>query len=530
MKITFVTPTPLDLSAFGVRALSAFLKREGMDVRSIFLPGGVERYKFKDGFSYQYDHRIIQEVIELCSGSDLIGISFMSNYYDRAVQLTEAIKSVLNVPVVWGGIHATIMPEQSLRHADFVCVGEGEYAMLELLVRIGEQKDPTEVKNIWAKKDGSIIRNTLRPLEENLDRFPYLDFSLENHFVHDLPKNTVVPMTNEILRASLLLEPNFEDSFIDSYKRTRNYKTMTTRGCPHACTYCAENTLARMYKGQKYLRMRSVPHIIGELETIRKRFPFVESIFLFDDTFMIRSNEEISLFSTVYKEKIGLPFHIQTSPATLTEEKMAALVEAGMCFVEIGIQSASDTGRRVYKRHVSNQQLLNAARILDAYRGKIYPPRYHLILDNPWETREDVLQTLNLVLQLPKPFSLCKSSLVFFPGTPLFMRAQKEGIIKDEEDLKRQVFNKHFEQPSGNYVNFLIYLAGFCGFPRSVLKLLAKPQVVDLLDRKSFSNLYTLAFKVGDWIIVFYKGIRAVVSGDFGRIKRFVVRRISPMS
>jgi anaerobic magnesium-protoporphyrin IX monomethyl ester cyclase len=529
MKMTLITPTPLDLSAFGVRSLSAFLKREGFEVRSVFLPGGVSKYRYRESYSYRYESKVISQLLDLCAGSDLIGFSFMSNYYERALQLTEAIKSKMTTPVIWGGIHPTIMPEASLRYADFVCVGEGEYALFELLSKMKTGGSLWNIRNIWTRKDGQIVRNPLRPLEKDLDRFPFFDFGNEDHFVYDLRTDAIVPMTKELLKLSFLLEPHLDGTFIDSYKRTRNYKTMTTRGCPHACTYCAENTLAGMYKGQKYLRKRSVQHVIEELEGVKTELPFVESIFLFDDTFMIRTTQEIIEFAKAYKERIGLPLHIQASPTTLTEESMEALFDAGLCFVEMGIQSASDAGRKLYNRDVSDERLLRAAGILARYRGRIYPPRYHIILDNPWETRDDVLQTLRLVLKLPRPFCLNKSSLVCFPGTPLFTKAQDEGIIKNEDDLRRQVFNKHFEQQKGSYVNFLMYLAGFSGFPRSILNLLAKKEVAGRFDRESLSGFYTTMYRLGDGAIVVYKGIRSLITGDFGRIGRYLTRAFSRM-
>lgn len=103
MKITFVTPTPLDLSAFGVRTLSAFLKQKRIEVRNIFLPGGIEKYRYRNEYLYQYSKKLLDEIVDLCKGSDLIGISIMSNYFERAIQLTSEIKKATQLPVIWGG-------------------------------------------------------------------------------------------------------------------------------------------------------------------------------------------------------------------------------------------------------------------------------------------------------------------------------------------------------------------------------------------------------------------------------------------
>jgi radical SAM superfamily enzyme YgiQ (UPF0313 family) len=530
MKITFVTPTPLDLAAFGVRSLSAFLKQEGVQVRNIFLPGGVGKYKYRNGYIYRYDEEILASVIDLCRGSDIIGISVMSHYFERAVQLTSAIKTATKLPVIWGGIHPTVMPEESLDHADMVCIGEGEYALLEVIRKMEQGLDYADVKNIWLKRNGEIVKNSLRLLEKNLDLFPFFDFGLDEHFVYDPKRKAISPMTKELLEVSFPMEPHLEGTFNDSYKRTKSYKTMTTRGCPHACTFCAERTLAEMYKGQQYLRQRSIEHVIRELEWVKKEFPFVESIFLFDDTFLSRSTDEIVEFSKVYKERIGLPFHIQASPLTLTEEKMDALVDAGLVFVEMGIQSTSDTGKRLYNRSVSDERLLKAVDVLVKYKNRIYAPCYHVILDNPWEKTEDVLETLGLVLRLPKPFWLKRASLICFPGTKLFLKAKEEGILNSDDDIRREIYNKHLHQPYGSYVNFLMYIAGFCNFPRWPLKLLSNRAIVRILDRPSLKSLYFNLNRVIDGSIIVSKGIRSLVKGDFARINRYITGLVSKMS
>jgi radical SAM superfamily enzyme YgiQ (UPF0313 family) len=126
----------------------------------------------------------LDEVVELCRGSDLIGISFMTHFFDRARQLTEHLKKNLKAPIIWGGIHPTVRPEESLDYADLVLVGEGEEAFLELVDNLAAGKDIQHLENIWMKKGQEIIKNPLRPLIQDLDRLPAFDFSLEEHYLY----------------------------------------------------------------------------------------------------------------------------------------------------------------------------------------------------------------------------------------------------------------------------------------------------------------------------------------------------------
>ncbi len=524
MKITFVAPTPPDVAAFGVRTLSAFLKLNGHSVKSIFLPGGVEKFKHADGFTYKYQEHIIKQVMELCQDADLVGISFMSNYLDRAKQLSHALKANIEAPLIVGGIHPTVQPEECLEFADIVCRGEGEQAILELVERLEKSQDYFDIDNLWIKQDDTVIRNPLRSLIQDLDTLPFFDYEMKGQFVFDNRKDSIVPMNKEMLKKCFPLEPHVEGSFSDSYQRTLSYKTMTTRGCPHHCTFCAEKTLADMYSGQQYLRKRGVDSIIKELLWVKKELPFVQSIFLFDDTFLSRTTDEIIAFAKEYNKHIAMPFHIQASPGTVNTKKMEALVGAGLVFVEMGIQSMSNTSMQLYKRKTTEKTILQAAEAFHAFRDQLYPPCYHVILDNPWESTEDVLETLDTVLKLPRPFWLKRASLVLFPGTELNVKAKKEGILQTKEDEQREIYCKHLHMPKGRYVNFLMYLAGFSYFPRFIIKLLKAKVLVRLFDRNSLSGFFTFLHKTGEKSIILWKGIRSLFTGDFARIFKYFHR------
>ncbi len=514
----------MDISAFGVRALAAYLKAHGYWVRTVLLPGGVERLKYRTGYVYQYEPRLLDEVAELCRGSDLIGISLMTHYFDRARQLTQHLKQTLHIPVVWGGIHPTVRPEESLEYADLVLVGEGEEAFLELVESMSAGRDIRHLENIWMRDGEKVIRNPLRPLIQDLDSLPPFDFSLEEHFLYCNREKHVKPLNKELMKQNFPQEPAPHGSFSDFFRRTISYKTMTSRGCPHHCTYCAERTLAQMYKGQRYLRFRSPEHVMAELRWVKRELAFVESVYLFDDTFLARPLKDIQHFCRLYKQDIGLPFNIQASPTTTSPAKMEVLVDAGLIFAEMGIQSVSPRGMAVYRREIKAEKILEAAQVIHRHYPKIYPPCYHVILDNPWETNSDVIKTLDLLLQLPRPFWLMRSSLILFPGSELFDRAVREGLIRSKADERRLIYSKDFNTPEGSYLNFLVYLAGFSYFPRGLVRLLAHPRLVQVLEVPKFRRFFYALQQIGDNLIVLSKGLRALLTGDFQRIRNYLAR------
>lgn len=149
MKIILISPYP-DITSFGIRTISAYLKQGGHQTKMIFLPD-----PYGDNIAYgikRYDERILDCLIPLCEDSDIIGITLMTNFFDGAVQITEKIKRKLVKPVIWGGIHPTVRPEECLKYADIVCIGEGEDAIQELLDNMQTGKPYDDTQNIWFKK------------------------------------------------------------------------------------------------------------------------------------------------------------------------------------------------------------------------------------------------------------------------------------------------------------------------------------------------------------------------------------------
>ena len=95
--------------------------------------------------------------------------------------------------------------------------------------------------------------------------------------------------------------------------------------------------------------------------------------------------------------------------------------------IMMGLQSGSDrVNKEVYNRPITSETFLNAARLVKSLGVDAY---YDIILDNPYETEEDVLKTLDVILRAPKPFQLQLFSLCLYQGTQLHERAKKDGLL-----------------------------------------------------------------------------------------------------
>ncbi len=492
MRVALINPTPIDHYSPCIRTLAAYLKQHGHSVRLIFLPADNYTTRFKPGFIKQMQQSLVDDLVRVVEDCDLVGVSFLTAQFDVAVQATRAIqKAYPDKSLVWGGFHPTTMPQQALEFVDMVCVGEGEDALLELADTLEAGEDHSAIQNFWFKtEDGRVIRNPHRPLIQDLDSLPYQDFELEDDWTWD----------RETSSRLVKIEWEFFKHIVPTYPDRNgdlriSYKTMITRGCPHKCSYCGVAFNHQLYEGQRYLRRRSVEHMVGEIKQVMRRCPEIGIIHFQDDVFFSTSTEEIQKFSELWKREVGLPFRAQCSPATINEAKYKALIDAGLCFTELGIQTGSDETMRMYKRGMTNEQLLKAVNIISKYKDYIQVPDYHMILDNPWESTEDVMKGLRLVCTLPPPYNLLPSSLIAYPGTEFFYRAIEEGFITDEY---KQIYRASFHVPKGSYVNFLFFLTLFNHFPKEVVQWLGSERLVHRFNQRRYDRFWGRLYQTGE--------------------------------
>jgi len=502
MKITLISPYE-EIYAIGIRILSSCLKKAGHDIQVIFL---------RNCFYDRYKGKTLDEVAGISKEADLIGVSLMTNLFENAVQITQMLRKNLHVPILWGGIHPTIRPEECLDYASMVCIGEGEETFVELARRMGDGADFYNTQGMWFKDKRRIIKNKLRPLISDLDLIPFPDYSYENHWILD--GGHIVKMDKNLLK---------------KYFWSRSiYPILATRGCPFSCTYCCNNTINEIWPEQKSVRKRGIENIIRELIEAKNNLPFIEKIIFDDDSFFSYSEEEIMEFCAKYKKNIMLPFGVGgVTPVTLNREKLSLLVDAGLTGIRMGIQTGSERTKRLYKRYYSNEQVEEAVKMINEFKDKIKSPTYDIILDNPWETDEDLCETLMLLLRLPPPYYLGLYSLTFYPETELYELAKKDGLIFDES---KNIYNKWMFGLKKGYLNKLFILMD--EYTRSGSKISNKLMLL-LTDRKlrklKLSYLLYLVLKIKvnriSWVKdLLYRSLNDIKRGDLSKISLFIKR------
>ena len=193
---------------------------------------------------------------------DAVAFSVITGSHQEYIVIARKIKQKLNIPIIWGGPHATFFPKIIEEdYADVVCVGEGEEAALEFANSFDALggKIPTDIKNLWVKVDGKIYRNTVRPRIKNLDELPYP--------ARDLFFNKFPIMKNHGMKHFL-----------------------AHRGCPHKSTYCFNHSYNKMYREQagdkKVLYSRSPDSIVDEILWLKKS-ETIKTVHFVDDVFTV---------------------------------------------------------------------------------------------------------------------------------------------------------------------------------------------------------------------------------------------------
>jgi anaerobic magnesium-protoporphyrin IX monomethyl ester cyclase len=405
MKITLISTSTFP-SDQGIRTISAVLKKAGYDVKIVFMT-------LSEDYSKNYNISELVQLAGFCKDSQMIGINSFASTSQRASQIISFLKKNTSIPIVYGGVHATISPEDCIKISDIICVGEGEEAVVELAKSIETGKDFDKIKNLWIKKGDKIIRNPVRNVIDDLDSLPLIDYEIKNHYI--LEGGAIRKFREEDLAGQIFF--------------------LTGRGCPYGCDYCSNSFFNKLYEGKrkKILRWHSPEYIINGIITLKKEHPSLGFFDIRDDTFSVRPLEDIKKFCSLYKEKINMRFKCLADPKTVTDEKIKLLVDAGCTDIIIGIQGSEKTNIEVYHRNQKDEDVLRCAKILNKYKNKL-AVMYDVITCNPYEKSEEIVNLIRLLEKIPKPYYLSINNLVFFPGSQLYRKAIADGIIKSEKD------------------------------------------------------------------------------------------------
>ncbi|WP_420264776.1 B12-binding domain-containing radical SAM protein [Candidatus Magnetominusculus dajiuhuensis] len=469
MKISLVSPYSSLYNA-GLRSISAVLKNAGFDTRMIFLPmpSTESGWNISPFCHISYPESLLERLRVMTADSSIIGITLMDNYMRAGAELSKALKRADNF-VIFGGVFPTLNPLKALEFADAACIGDGEYAMLELVRQIEAGSAPSAIKNIYFRGQGYPELDSIH----DISSLPLPDYGPEGHYVYVEHLDEIIPMRSfEDYKPFMAFRPETNRD-----NTVYIYRMETARGCPDNCTYCANNVLKKVQSPK--VRFKSIEKIEEEILWVKEHFPFVNELSIEDDSFFARKDvwETANLL-----KKYGLPFKSLFTPVYFTEELTAHLIACGMIACQIGLQSRAPNMETIYRRVAINKNIDEVLKFF-SLRHPNYPLIIDLIVDNPWETPEDTLFTINYLLDhMPRNAMIGVSSLVFYNGTALCNKAVEENLLDTSTDYQLKTWHWH-RQNRIHYTTMLLVMLKL-RLPRGLIRALASKPVVSLLEKK----------------------------------------------
>ena len=421
MKVLFIWPNKdsFGFKPIGISLLSGIAKRQGWDTKLFdttefdfgFATGtqvGENANVFKPVDMSIYGHyktkldwnSAVTKVLNEFT-PDCIAISVLSEEYLIADNIATLAKKLYpKLPVIWGGKYPTLAPERTLikHNADFVCVAEGIDAFSDFLDALSGKRDLYNIPNIWGKKNGSIIKNNIRPLNKNLDALPYLDW--------------------EIMDKRQFYRPFDGKAYLSG-------DHMLNWGCPYHCTYCINDFNHKLYNGKYLMRRYSVKRVIDELKYLKDKYKL--NFFRFhDEDFLMRPLQNLRELSEAYRQEINVPFVIETNSKSVTEEKVEYLKNMNCVSASVAIETGDPQLRKeLLKRVDTEEDIVKAFSLLN--NAGIRTSAF-IMFGVPFETRATYQKTIELTKKANVQYP---STGFFYPfeGTELRNIAIKEGFF-----------------------------------------------------------------------------------------------------
>ncbi len=441
------------ITSCGFRKIAAYVSRLNPETESYYISTNNYR-SLRNAILGTYGGRgelgdaEVDEIAHGLAGSDLVGFSSMTGYADLTRKVIARLRQIdPSTFILWGGIHPIIHPEDAiLADVDAICTGEGEFAFEEFFRLRNEDRDFRGVGNFWFKHDGRVVRNGFLPLmtQDDMEGLPFPQYGSDREKIYKAGKGFVKMTLSDYLANDGL-----------------GYSTLWSIGCPFHCTFCGNTKFIANDPLYKKIRHPSARYMVDEIKNLRQRFPHVSQVSFHDDSFMAITYKELEKFAELWREELGIPFAVYgVIPNYVKQDKFEILTWAGMNRVRMGIQSGSQQILDFYKRPTPPDRIMAAGEIIAGFAPKYHiPAAYDIIMDNPIETKQDVVDTLELLYQMRRPYTLFIYSLKVIPNTQMEQAMKDRGIDIEEISANYAVI-------PARAANLILYVLALCRPPR----------------------------------------------------------------
>lgn len=375
----------------GIMSLSAVLKRAGHDC-----------VMFDQANPETPNSVIIEEIRR--QRPALVGLSFLSTTsYPYAKILARQIRAAdANVRLAFGGVFATLNAEpvkQQCPEVDFVCRGDGEQLLLDLIERLD---DPGTVAGLTWMKDGKVVHAPNRPMDRNLDQWPFPDReSLPLDFIESMPLDVPAVLSME------------------------RFTTMqTSRGCPWPCVFCD----IPMFNEGKW-RARSPQHVVEEFNHLQRQG--YGAVYFVDDHFLLQPKRIEAICKGINDSGVTIQWGCEGRVDSVAQHLFPAMAKAHCRTLMFGIESGS---QKVLDRLKKEQTLAEVeTAVTNAKQAGIELVHGFFVVGTPDETVEDLRAAFDFAAKL-RLDTFAFNRLCVYRGTPLWQEYLRRGLVNDADD------------------------------------------------------------------------------------------------
>jgi radical SAM superfamily enzyme YgiQ (UPF0313 family) len=300
----------------------------------------------------------------------------------------------LGIRTVIGGVHATALPNEAIKHADIVVQGEGEIAMLDIL------------KNNIKR---GIIQG--QPVQ-NLDDLP-------------VPARHLIDM-----EFYMLMLNNAMMDYTSS--NARPFGMMSSRGCPFQCIFC-HNSCRKIP-----LRFHSAARVIFEIESLVDKYG-ANALYFWDDNVMSNKPRFRETCKLLIERKLNITWGCATRVDAIDLDTLKLAYEAGCRELNFGFESGSQRMLNLMNKKTTVEQNYKAIDLCIEAGIKV---RGTVIIGFPTETEEEIRMTQEFIKKAgEKGVNIGVCWLTVFPATELWNMCEENGILKPIETIDWSKFN-----------------------------------------------------------------------------------------
>ena len=335
-----------------------------------------------------------------------VGITAMTGDQIRfGLACAARVRQRSKAAIVWGGIHATLLPEQTARHplVDYVAAGEGEFAFTELVECLAQNGEPATIPGVFFKCGDKIWGSRANGFLAfgALPEIPYHLIDVERY---------IVP------RPDLGIKRYFE--------------ICTSRGCPHHCGFCYVESV----HGCQW-RPLSAEATVTRIQDLVKRFN-IDGILFREDNFFVDRKRVETIAQKLVDQNIAIKWAASCRInyfAHYTPEFIELLRKSGCRMLTFGVEAGSERVLQFIRKEITVEMVLKAAERLSksGIRGS-----FHFMGGFPGETPSEFLETCRLINQLMQisPENTVRELAVFtaYPGTALVPACTVRGYREPE--------------------------------------------------------------------------------------------------